>query len=824
MKNIITFLSLFLLGTSVFPCAYYDSEYEYYNLFVQKTINSPIYEPFLLVYDSPYYESEAYNNLPNENIEEWQKYFSISYEDARYLVFEAERKEVDALAKGGNSSDAKLKFIDNSFKAKYKQALLYLSYAKYLEPYMEYRYDGFWEDRVEQAIEKLDYSKVINVLTRSWNAETENELKLRYGYQLVRFAHYNHKFKDAVKYFNQYVESLNYKPIMYYYALDQKGGAERALGNYMQANYDFFRFFSQTKNRKTNAYTSMKVTQDLDFQKMLAQVKTEQEKNDLYLLLGYKAFNNPLVELNKILVNSPNAIQAKVLMARAVNQLERSVLPVSYSCGYGVDCEMEYSDHRLPVLEVKEVLPFLNEALETSKRQMKVAEDKGFWQLTTSYLHFLKKDYNQSKQILAQINSKDTLIKEQKERMGMLLEIVEKERIDAAFEQMMLTKYNSIFYAAEPVDYYSYNTTSDFIVDVLANRYLLQGDLAKSFLLQNNVADLEYNPNVELLNQIESFYYKKNKNKFEKYLFDKINDSFYVADDLKSKVVYDFPNWLANMRGTLALADGDFKNAEREFSKVDKRFSLRGGYVGRNEYGYSTYAYDVYNGFSNISNNIFGYNKMVCFNCPEDKVMSSVYLDEFPFIKSKMNKLELTEALVQLSQFGNKKDEKAAKANYLLANFYYNTTNLGYFRELLRFDVNNLYGPKFHEESYYSPDLHAFYFKHYGNSANYSDNFKRPFAYAEKAYQLAKTDDLKARIAFTATSCEQGIFYDSMETDPDILKLDLGWKHFNSEELRDVKVRKYRKYFKELSKYSETAAYDEYISSCNYFNYYSENY
>ena len=57
---------------------------------------------------------------------------------------------------------------------------------------------------------------MVNVLIRSWNAETDKELKLRYGYQLVRFAHYNRKYDDALTLFDKYVETLDYKPKIYY--------------------------------------------------------------------------------------------------------------------------------------------------------------------------------------------------------------------------------------------------------------------------------------------------------------------------------------------------------------------------------------------------------------------------------------------------------------------------------------------------------------------------------------------------------------------------------------------------------------------------------
>ncbi|MFA7448859.1 MAG: hypothetical protein WCY77_10505 [Weeksellaceae bacterium] len=831
MKKSILFLLLTLFSSRGFSCAWYEPDSDYYNLFVQETINSPMYEPFLLAYDQAYYSSDAYYNQPNENIEDWQAYFNISYDNAYYLVFSSRRDDVQALAKGNSSADKKLDFIDEAFKTKYKQALLYLAYAKYLEPYMAVKPSGeesyYWGEMPEHTVAEIDYSKVITVLTKSWHAETDKDLKLRYGYQLVRFAHYNRKNKEAINFFNQYVESLNHKSIMYYYALDQKGGAERALGNFMQANHDFFQFFIHTKNRKESAYTSMKVTQDLNFQKMLGQAKSDEERIDLYMLLGYQAFNNPISQLNKIIALSPDAIQAKVLMARAVNELERNYLPTDYYCGYDNDgCMNNLKDNRLPLAINLEIKPFFNSTLDISIRQSKQAQDKDFWNLTTAYLYFLSKEYAKSKEYLAKVNTSDSTVKGQKQKIEMLLEIVSQKTIDAEFEKQLMTKHKSIFggKSNEDDNYYSVNnSTSDFILDILANRYFIQKEYGKSFLLLNKVTALESNPDLEILNQIESLYRKKDKNSFETYLMSKINASFYVSDELRNEVVFDFENWLANMKGTLALSKGDLKTAKSEFSKVNPKFSLRGGNVYGEDYEYK-YKKGVFNGFSNISENIFGYTQKVCYNCAENWVMKNEYLNEFPFIKSKMNKLEVTHALIQLNEIGNKSDERASKANYLLSNFYYNTTILGYFREFLRFDVDNSYGGKFHDDYLDSKSYDGFYFKGYEWGYKFDSNFERPMNYAVKALEQAKDDELKARILWAASNIEQAIFYNSESTDKDILNLGDSWDENYSDKLLEIKVRKYRKHFKELKKYSNTNFYKEVKSNCKYFNYYSTHY
>ncbi|MBC9796140.1 hypothetical protein [Sinomicrobium weinanense] len=497
----------------------FEADYQYYNLFAQENIEEPRYKAFLLTYNNRYYTTNKEENTEkNENIEDWQKYLSITYEQARYLVFRSDRDELRALAGGKAVSDKKLDFIDAHFIKKHKQALLYLAYAKYLEPYMTVKggRSNYWRNTPEHTVEELDYDKVINVLERSWQAETDKDLKLRYGYQLVRFAHYNLKHSEAINYFNSYVESLAHKPIMYYYALDQKGGAERALGHYMQAHYDFFRFFTHTKNRKARAYTSMRVTQDLDFEKLLAGAETTAEKNDLYMLLGYRDFNNPLSSFNKIIQNDPNAPQAKVLMARAVNQLERDYFPIHYSCPYNnQDCMKELNDRRIPLDLNRESGSFLQQSLNAALRQANnnAVKEQGFWQLTTAWLYYIQGDYKTARDYLGKMESGDSRITRQKDRLAMLIDISEQPEITPDFEELLVKDYGSIFNIDSiAAAGYSYPPgVPGFLTDVLANRYFLQKDYAKAFLLQNHITALEYRPDMELLEAIGALYHKKDK-------------------------------------------------------------------------------------------------------------------------------------------------------------------------------------------------------------------------------------------------------------------------------------------------------------------------
>ncbi|MCH7407891.1 hypothetical protein MM239_00660 [Belliella sp. DSM 111904] len=818
----------------------WDEDYNYYNLFVQETIDEPQYYPFLLSYESTYYHSNSENNLPvlNENIEDWQKYFSISYDQAFYLVFSSSREELKAKIDGKRVENEKLDFVDNRFVTKYRQALLYLAYSKYLEPYMAVKSSGhyYWGARPEHTVEKLDYQTVINVLERSWKAETDKDLKLRYGYQLVRFAHYNLKAIEAIDYFNKYVESLNYRPIMYYYALDQKGGAERSLGNYMQAINDFFQFFTHTKNRKDQAYTSIKVTADLDFENMLKAAKNTHEQNELYLLLGFKDFNNPIAAFEKIVKNDPNAPQAKVLMARAINQLERDFMPTTYYCPYdNANCWEGVEDLRIPLGVSANSVAFLNLTLEASLRQTKQTDvaDTDFWNLTTAWLYFIKKNDMASKEHLSLVKNEKYLT--QKSKLEMLLQLIEQPSISPEFEEILVNKFKIFDPDKVKKGFFYSPSTNDFIIDVLANRYYLQEDFAKAFLLQNSIRSIEYNPDLKLLEAIENLYYKKDKNSLEKHLIDYIVPNVYNQNTQKYEVdeYFDFPIYVAYVKGNTLLRRGEIQKAKDQFDNVPDDYTQFREYYNYQSHKYEALHSTVYNGYANVPASLFGYNRIECFECQEDmglgnnhRMIETDYLEDFPFIKPLMNKRELTEVVLQLEKIAGKKGETAAKANYLLGNFFYNISTLGYYRHILAFDWSNGNSPKYH--NYYSWGGHykervpnyPFYFKNYSFSVWYPDDFNLPLTYLKKALKLTKNEETQARILFAASKCEQGIFY-STQDDEELNGLDkLDYKARN-DKLLDVKISRYRTYFKKLKEMEQTQFYEEVMSHCKYFEHYS---
>ena len=134
MKKIL-FLAFILFYGQSKACAWYEPDYDYFNIFTQSLIPNKAYQPFLLTYSNPFYDDK--NAILDENIEAWQKYFNndLTYEETNALVTLIDIKHLNNIKTGKLTHDL-FKKTGVDFYKKYKEGMDYLIQAKYMQPYM----------------------------------------------------------------------------------------------------------------------------------------------------------------------------------------------------------------------------------------------------------------------------------------------------------------------------------------------------------------------------------------------------------------------------------------------------------------------------------------------------------------------------------------------------------------------------------------------------------------------------------------------------------------------------------------------------------------
>ncbi|WP_042720946.1 hypothetical protein [Flavobacterium sp. B17] len=775
--------------------------------------------------------------------------------------------------------------IDYLIEAKYLEPYMKINYIESGDSFYYYREPGTGKNATN-----LDYNKTISALTSLYNTTKNPEIKQRYGYQLVRFNHYTRNYDAALKAFKTYIEPLRLKGAPYIMALDQLAGAQRGLGMNSEANWNFFQVFKDSKSRKESAFVSMKLSDTASFNNILKRAATNEDKNMAYFLLGYEDFNNPIPVMEKMFEINPDSEILKVMAVRSINELERSYLPIYYYTDdsntavqknntsndnkdqnkaetaepkkelsfwqkiirffknlfsskkdkSSADSKADQSDdellenpNRIPVFSKNnywyddKTKDFLDDLEKFTSKTKEKSKDE-YWQIADAYLKFLKKDYTASTEILENIKTNNPEYLEEIKRMKVLNDIVSQPKIDAAYEDHLMKDYSEYFIekpavkkdSAETNEYDYYGevpSTADFLKDVLANRYFLQGEDGKSFLMNNKLSDLQYNPNSSLVKSVEDFYRKPNKTQFEQKIIAKnIND------------VGNIEAFFAVIYGDRAMRQADFDKAKSYYAKA-QNFSG----IPRSEWNYDEkkvktlqYPSGAYNGFSNISDLIFGHNVWESFQSSPEESMKKEDYYAFPFIKPTMNKLELADALIQLKKIGAGKNQTASAANQLIGNLLYNTSILGYYRQLFVMDIDNTNGGKYDFQSTDRKNPYQYYYKNFLDRTYIEpDNFDLAINYYKKALDISVNKEQKARILFQMASAEQGKYYQYEAKNPS--KVDYSDPKYSEKsdayqaQLDQIKNQKYRTYFAMLkSQYADTETAKDLLGSCSYFGYF----
>lgn len=871
-------------------CADYDPDYDYFNLFTQSIIRDKNYIPFLHTYSSRFYDDGRKVMMIDDNIETWQKYFGnvLNYKEAEFLVNHMNMADLNQFKNGATSNPILNKLgtyskfsegIDYLIEAKYLEPYMRINFVESPDSFY-YR-----ENEDSKNATQLDFHKTIAALTGLYNVAKNPEIKARYGYQLVRFNHYTRNYEAALQAFNQYVEPLKIKTSPYWLAVDQLAGAQRGLKMNEDANWNFFRVFMNSRARKESAFVSMKLSDSASFQNILKKTNTPEEKNMAYFLLGYDDYTNPVPMMEKMYEINPDSEILKVMAARSINELERSYLPVNYyynesdnqptaktetktetattkvatetkisfwdkivvffkgifggkkengsneKSSNQSDSELLNNPERIPVFSKNSNLwyhensiDFL-ESLESFTEKTKAKSKDEFWQIADAYLKFLKKDFKESNSILTNIQTTNPEYQEQIQRMKILNDIVAQPKIDAAFEEHLSKDYPTLFEQKKQNDsaayqnYYHQDGTSDFLRDVLANRYFIQGEDAKSYLMNNRLSDIQYNPNSGLVKKIEEFYRKPNKTSFEKNIIAKNIDDVGNPDDFFNTIYGDREMKLANFEKAKA-----FYSKIKNFSGIP-RTNVRWTDDGKPVYTPHDYG-NNYDGFKNISSLVFGHNIWESFQSPAEVSMKAEDFSTFPFIKTKMNKLELVDAAIQLKKIGAENGANSGKANQLLGNLMYNTSVLGYFRELFVMDIDNSNGGKYDFWTTSAETPYHYYYKDFlSHTFIEPDNFGLAINYYKKALQQTTDKEMQARILFQMASAEQGKYYQyEAQQNEQTNYSDPKWEEKqNAFQLKmdATKNQQYRTYFTQLkSQYAETRTAQDLTGSCSYFNYF----
>ncbi|MCB0508903.1 MAG: hypothetical protein KDD21_11455 [Bacteroidetes bacterium] len=804
MKKYILFIaSIAFLFNNTTACSWYSEDASYYNLFNQNLISDKTLTPFFLTYDESFYGDAGFDGETNEtelnedidyNILEWKKFFDnqVSVKDLNYLVYQSKPEELRNILSKKSLQGASLTLSKSIYLTeKGMEALRYLIFAKECEPFAvaseESSDDSWYYGSIRKKMTKPEFmstAKDGNILY----ANTKNaDIKLRIAYQLVRLSHYGGFNDDAIRYFKTYVEPLKLKNLIYYYALEQKAGALFNQKKYAEAGANYASVFHHTPDRKLQCYASFRISNQMDFDKSIALCKTSDEKAALYVLRGFNKFSNGLSEMKNIYAIAPNSAYLELMACRTLLQMEHNSFEIPST----------YNDNTtFPLMDAKGKL-FLQKVILFTENLVKSNKVKriDFWQAYLAHLYLLNGQYIKSKNIADKINSNETQIMTQAQRTSFCAYIGSLKTIDKTAEENIFKHYT------KNID----ENEQNFVYDILAHNYILQKDYAQAFLCHNDFSGLYSSLNINIINSLIDFFKKETKSAFEQQLIKK-----HITSKQPLQELYD-------LKGTYYFKKDDLVSALVWYKKVDSKLS----FLKIHEYNYDDNGQEsiiekdgTFNGYSNISAGIFSCSIQTYFDQNLQQAFTDKTYKNFSFIKETMNKQELVEALIELKKLANGTGDNAAKANFVLGNFYYNTSNWGYYRNFFYYEPGNYYLSYLYTYSKSPVVLKPTYNYNGGTGTINNNKIKQPYDYFLLAENKANDMELKAKAVFQASKCELDLYFDKCENS----NYANCWSYDNYKPLYSSSNRPLFKKLKD--RYSKTAYYNEIKSNCNYFKYY----
>lgn len=787
MKKILSSILILFSGLNLLACGgdgYDEDTFYFYNLINQELIEDTDLHPFLREDNHRFYgedwwsEEDEISNWGNITL--WQELLPYwSADDINTAMTIESESAFDALWRHTKSESGKAS----------KQ---YLEFARNVSDAFEYRTAYSWSYSDHLKAEIPDVSELIEFGNVLYDNEKNEQLKLRYDYQLIRCFHYTRQYQAAINFFESQVKDRYEKNEIYYYILDQVAGCYYSLENYEYAAHLFQQVFENSRDRKKSAFGSYVwcLNKGANGQEYISSNK---EQISHLILNDLTSFEEKGNTIQKIIDIDPNDERVELMFMRKVNDIERSVW--DSSIGRPEFYASVKDGLSLPNFscidqnELKELRKIADDQIQNQK-----INNKEFWLLVSSYLSFLNKDFEPAFEKLFKISANQ--YKQQKANLQHVYEVFSWENIPLQKENYL----TSIWNMESKIDEDSYGfgpSWKDLIFDYVAHHFFKRGDFAKAFLIHNSLQDLNQLSSIELLDDLLIFFEKSDKTFLEQELYTK------AKSNIQGLAPLDYVNYL---KGLYFMQAADHQKAQIFLKKVPEE-------INKTEIG------------KMVSARVFSNNIMECFSCKESEVMvDSVFLSNFSsFIKPEFTKTELTEYLIRLETLANDETKWKRKiAHYLLGNYYFNISNTGYYRGTLTGNCNGYSARYFHR--YDKEKTSAKYqiqnimpYNLYGISYDYDlFNNMAGYAYEHYAAVLANSSDkeLNARCLYMMAKCELNDLYNNNSD-----KIS-NWYYGYDGSIKDDLIN-YKQSFKELKdNYSETQFHKMIIEECSFYKYY----
>ncbi len=542
-KLLITFSAVGIVSIGIGIACSDDGDYYGYSNFTPETFVDPsfsefFYDPYNMFYGGGH-DDDHISRFNDQMIANWKGFLNrkLSTDNLKFFLLNKESppvvnelyKFIANNTKTGtyNEWSAKIDLTNREVKA----FIEFLYWAKIVEISSLSRYD-YWDYETKEETPKVE-SSVIDQLKLKYQQTTNNFLKNRYWFQVMKAYFYSNKTKDAQAFFEK-TNKTQPRNTLYYRVLSYLAGISYKSGDYAKSNYLYSIVFNNcTQLRKTAMY-SFHPQNESDWIGALKLAGTDSEKANLWALLGY--YNDEERAIKEIFKLDPQNINLNFLVARLINKIELKFDSYGYN---------SLAEHKEKIKEnIDENTVELITHIALSKKTVKPY----LWYTAAGYLQTLSANYTQASELYSkaeEIMPQKEVTKSQLRLLKFVNTLSAITEIDKEAENKLLTDLKWLYFELpkKAPDEFRYEKATNWSKAYLSQLYASKHDVIMSELFSPVLAFYKDNQKIE---QMKMFLEKPEKTPFENLAQDVYR---YSIED-----IYEFQAVMATFNNEIDLA------------------------------------------------------------------------------------------------------------------------------------------------------------------------------------------------------------------------------------------------------------------------------
>lgn len=491
-----------------FTCADSGDPHDYFtSFFSNKVAAEPAYEPFYYTALLDFYDEDDYWRredsmafVNNSIAREWAAYGKTDrVKDAVQLVYKTKPAELQSLGESIRSGKAipaalaKNALAANLVRDKKMEAVNYLVFATKTEKVSS---STDWEANLHDSLQIDDF---ISEAKAAFANAKDPFIKTKYAFQRCKLAFYNNRHEDCIRWYDDnFTESST--AAVAQLALSYKAGSLFRSGQLAEAAYTYSRAFMLSDQNKKSNFLGFLWASDFCNQALIpsytALCKNTKEKAAMTALFGLYGTGYRLEVLQNLYQLDPSSDFLPLLATREINKLEEQYLTPLLDKEKGGksfyaswvwnedDSTKTKVDDRTQVVKTAQFLETLFNDKSLSHRSLYGAG--------AAYLHFVHKDYEGAKAILAKAGTvpADGKTREQIQLINLLIAANEAQTLGQEREAQLLPSLKWLVQKAKTdKDYQIF--CRNFFSQILAQKYEQQGSIARAALAYG-LADMSF--------------------------------------------------------------------------------------------------------------------------------------------------------------------------------------------------------------------------------------------------------------------------------------------------------------------------------------------